>query len=148
MTKVFLKWWLAFVVQAIAVGVIALLGGAEYVLMNDKTYISSAIVGLWFVTSLTIGYNVYWKRKLTDMQWFVTDSCMNIGMIGTVIGFIIMLSTSLSTIDPGNIESMRAVISMMAMGMSIALLTTLAGLVAHLFLRLQMTIAEASDETT
>ena len=72
----------------------------------------------------------------------ITDSCMNIGMIGTVVGFIIMLSTSLDTIDPTNVDSMRVTISTMASGMAIALLTTLAGLVATLFLRLQMVIAE------
>ncbi len=138
----FLKWWLAFVVQALLLGTIALLGGAEYLLKNDVTYISIGIVAIWLLTSLSIGYRLYYQMQMTDMQWFVTDSCMNIGMIGTVVGFIIMLSTSLDTIDPTNVDSMRVTISTMASGMAIALLTTLAGLVATLFLRLQMVIAE------
>ena len=138
----FLKWWLAFVVQTLLLGTIALLGGAEYLLKNDVTYISIGIVAIWLLTSLSIGYRLYNQMQMTDMQWFITDSCMNIGMIGTVVGFIIMLSTSLDTIDPTNVDSMRVTISTMASGMAIALLTTLAGLVATLFLRLQMVIAE------
>ena len=47
---------------------------------------------------------------------------MTVGMIGTIIGFILMLGSSLNNLDPGDVESMRMAISSMAVGMSTALL--------------------------
>jgi hypothetical protein len=142
MTTNFLKWWLVFVIQAITLGIIVYFGGMDYLLANDQTFLSFFIIFLWIITSLSIGYNLIRKKPVTDMHWFITDSCMSLGMIGTVLGFIIMLSTTLESIDPSNIESMKLAISQMASGMSIALLTTLCGLVTSLFLRVQLIVAE------
>jgi len=142
MTTTFLKWWLIFVIQVITMGIIVYFGGIGYLLANDQTFLSFFIIFLWIITSLSIGYKLIRKNPTTDMHWFITDSCMSLGMIGTVLGFIIMLSTTLENIDPSNIESMKLAISQMASGMSIALLTTLCGLVSSLFLRLQLIVAE------
>jgi biopolymer transport protein ExbB/TolQ len=59
-------------------------------------------------------------------------------MIGTVAGFIYMLSTSFSEMDPQNVISMRGVLAKMGAGMSTALYTTAAGLVCSLLLKLQV----------
>ena len=67
---------------------------------------------------------------------------MTVGMIGTVTGFILMLSTSLATLDPNDVENMRSAIANMAVGMSTALLTTLAGLMATLMLRIQLVVTD------
>jgi biopolymer transport protein ExbB/TolQ len=66
-------------------------------------------------------------------------------MIGTVIGFMFMLGSSFQQIDPSNIESMRQVIVDMASGMSTALLTTLCGLIAGLFIKVQIVMQEQED---
>ena len=63
---------------------------------------------------------------------------MTVGMIGTVIGFIVMLSSSFQEIDPSNVDTMRRVITELAIGMSTALLTTLCGLVASLFIKVNI----------
>ena len=70
---------------------------------------------------------------------------MTVGMIGTVIGFMWMLGSSFQEIDPSNIESMRQVIVDMASGMSTALLTTLCGLLAGLFIKVQIVMQEQED---
>ena len=142
MTTRFLQWWLAFVVQTILIGTTCYFGSIDYLYDNDKTFISFTIVSIWFITSLSIGLFMYRKIAISEFQWFISDSCMSLGMIGTLIGFILMLGGSLGEIDPSNIESMKKVISDMALGMSTALLTTLAGLIASLFLRIQLVIAE------
>jgi biopolymer transport protein ExbB/TolQ len=59
-------------------------------------------------------------------------------MIGTVAGFIYMLDTSFSKMDPQNVISMQGVLAKMGVGMSTALYTTAAGLVCSLLLKLQM----------
>jgi biopolymer transport protein ExbB/TolQ len=65
-----------------------------------------------------------------------------VGMVGTVIGFMLMLGSSFAEIDPSNVDSMKRVITDMASGMSTALLTTLCGLVASLFVKVQVIIQE------
>jgi biopolymer transport protein ExbB/TolQ len=90
-----------------------------------------------------IGYITYKKQNNFDYTWFIAESAMTIGMIGTVIGFMLMLGSSFANIDPGNIDSMRKVIADMAVGMSTALLTTLTGLVVSLALKVQIIVSES-----
>ena len=92
-----------------------------------------------------VGYKVWNQEEDFDKPWFVAESCMTVGMIGTVIGFILMLGSSFQEIDPSNIESMRKVIVDMAAGMSTALLTTLCGLLAGLFIKVQIVMQEQDD---
>ena len=148
MTTFFLKWWFVFVVQTILIGIVAWLGGLQFLLDNDKTFISLGIALIWLVNSLSIGFYIYRKQITSDFQWFVADSCMSLGMIGTVVGFIFMLGSSFNEIDPSNMEVMKEVISEMAKGMSTALLTTLSGLLATLFLRVQLVIADLNNYET
>jgi hypothetical protein len=138
----FLKWWLLFVLQVLAVGVFFYLGGMQYLISNDRTFLCFIILGLWMLTSAAIGLKVFRQEQISENLWFAAESCMTLGMIGTVLGFIFMLSDSLINIDPSNSESMRAAISAMGIGMSTALLTTLAGLIANLFLSTQLVLQE------
>lgn len=147
MSRLFLKWWLLFVTQVILVSTVHYFGGTEYLLAHDKTLLSFFIVSIWLIISLSIGFNFFRNKQATEFHWFSADSCMSIGMIGTVIGFILMLGGSLSEIDPSNVASMRIAISNMAMGMSTALLTTLSGLIASLFLKGQLILSGTEDET-
>ena len=138
MTRKFLNWWLLFVLQFIAISVSVYFGSFNFLLEHDSTYISFVIVAIWAVASLLIGLRTFHDQHVKEAFWFIAESCMTLGMIGTVMGFILMLGESLTSIDPGNIDSMKAAISSMAAGMSTALLTTLAGLIASLFLRAQL----------
>lgn len=142
MTIKFLKWWFVFVVQALGVGAFAYFDGHTYLLNNDKTYLSLLIAGIWLAVSISIGWFTYIKKDKPEFLWFSAESCMTIGMIGTVLGFILMLSTSLVNLDPGDVENMRTAISNMSIGMSTALLTTLAGLISTLMLRIQLVITD------
>ena len=64
-------------------------------------------------------------RNDFETPWFIGEACMTVGMVGTVIIFMLMLGSSFAEIDPSNIESMKRVITDMVIGMSTALLTTL-----------------------
>ena len=142
MTIKFLKWWFVFVVQAIGLGVFAYLDGAQYLLDNDRTYLSIVIIAVWRAVSGAVGWFTWRKQEKPEFLWFCTESCMTVGMIGTVTGFILMLSTSLATLDPNDVENMRSAIANMAVGMSTALLTTLSGLMATLMLRIQLVVTD------
>jgi hypothetical protein len=142
MNKKFLIWWLVAVMQTIALGIAFYFGAIQFLIENDSTKLSFAILGMFTIASGLVGYRSYKQIDDNDMAWFIGESCMTVGMVGTVIGFMLMLGSSFSQIDPGDIESMRQVIIDMAAGMSTALLTTLCGLVASLFVKVQVMVQE------
>ena len=144
MTKTFLQWWLFFVLQIIILGASYIYDLHVYILNNDQTYISFILVGIWLLTSMRIGYKLL-KHITTSNEkfWFIAETCMAIGMMGTVLGFILMLgSSNLASIDPSDVEGMKNVIGHLAGGMATALLTTLTGLIVSVSLRTQLMIGE------
>jgi ABC-type lipopolysaccharide export system ATPase subunit len=70
---------------------------------------------------------------------------MAIGMIGTLLGFIMVLSTAFADVDTSSIESMKNVISTLSGGMGIALITSLTGLTSSLLLKFQLTVLEREN---
>lgn len=138
----FMIWWLVTVIQAIGIGVAIQFGAIDFLLNSDQTYLSFVTFFMWAVGTTSIGYISYKKINNYDTPWFIAESCISVGMIGTLIGFMLMLSSSLGNVDPSDIDSMKAVIGDMATGMSTALVTTLSGLVYSLFLKIQITTQE------
>ena len=58
-------------------------------------------------------------------------------MIGTVVGFILMLLGSFQNIDAGDTIALQKTLGQLASGMSTALFTTLVGLVSSILLKVQ-----------
>ncbi len=71
-----------------------------------------------------------------DFGWFIADIMIKLGLLGTVIGFIIMLG-SVTVIDNADITTIQNMLIDMSVGMRIALFTTLSGLLAGMLLGLQ-----------
>ncbi len=85
------------------------------------------------------------KLKLyeyVDNGFFISDILLKLGIIGTVIGFIIMLS-SLSSIDEMNLSKMNNLLLSMSAGMKVALYTTLTGLIGSILLSIQYNFFES-----
>ena len=144
MTRTFLQWWLLFVLQIIILGAMYYYDLHTYILENDQTYISFLLLGIWFLSSGRIGFKLKNEIKTSnESSWFIAETCMAIGMMGTVLGFILMLgSSNLASIDPNDVEGMKNVIGQLASGMATALLTTLTGLIVSVSLRTQLMISE------
>ena len=77
-----------------------------------------------------------------DNGFFVADILLKLGIVGTVIGFIIMLS-SLSMIDEINLSKMNNLLLSMSAGMKVALYTTLTGLIGSVLLSIQYNYFES-----
>lgn len=75
-------------------------------------------------------------RGQHQVGWFVTGLLIKLGLLGTVVGFVIMLGsmTHLSSLD---IVEVQTLMQQMTQGMKIALNTTIIGLVGSIFLGLQ-----------
>lgn len=73
---------------------------------------------------------------LIEVGWFASDLCLTIGMIGTVSGFIMMLS-GFYTVDVSKVQTIQELIKQLGAGMSTALYTTLVGLICSALLKIQ-----------
>lgn len=133
-------------------GLVALL------LEGDNSRISWGIIGIWLVMSARWLHLLLWvQRKNRDLGdwhgqsiditetilarwlnhgWFAADAVLKLGLLGTIIGFILMLApiASMQSFEPA---SLQTALGQMSGGMAVALYTTLTGLVCNLLLRLQ-----------
>jgi ABC-type Fe3+ transport system permease subunit len=75
---------------------------------------------------------------LIKIGWFLSETCLAIGMIGTVAGFLLMLGSAFSGIDVADTATLQSALTSMATGMSTALYTTLVGLVCGLYIKSQL----------
>ena len=67
-------------------------------------------------------------------------------MIGTVVGFIYMLTTVFTDINVDDTASVQDALAIMATGMGTALWTTLIGLVCSVILKLQLVLIDESTD--
>ena len=88
--------------------------------------------------------------KTVNHGWLWSDVVLSLGMIGTVVGFMVMLS-GFAVADFSNAESTQELIAQLGYGMSTALSTTLVGLIASVILKLQFfmleSVVRSGDET-
>ena len=68
--------------------------------------------------------------------WFFSDILMRLGLIGTVIGFVLMLSTVYQLKD-NDVQALQQLLGTMGSGMQAALYTTLSGLGTSMLVSLQ-----------
>jgi hypothetical protein len=160
----------------------------QYGLLNafftkDQTYLSSIIMGIFFLTSLYIGRgawrlarethycsqlqnsNVIPRDSLVSEHmrlhensasnpeliqarlverahsghasgWFMSDLLLRLGLIGTVIGFVLMLG-SVYELKQDDIQALQQLLTRMGGGMQVALYTTLAGLGSAMLIGIQ-----------
>ena len=81
-----------------------------------------------------------------ELGWFVVDILLKLGLIGTIIGFVLMLG-SVSNTSTFDVTTMQKILREMSSGMGTALFTTLAGLVGSMLLGLQyLLLDKGADE--
>ncbi len=88
------------------------------------------------------------EEKLFNAQaigFFIAETMLRLGLLGTVIGFIFMLAplTSVQAIDVGQ---MREILASMSDGMAVALYTTLCGLIGGILLKLEYYFLQGGTE--
>jgi len=74
---------------------------------------------------------------------FVSDTLMKLGLLGTIIGFIIMLAPIATLADKA---AMKTSMGLMSDGMAVAMYTTLAGLIGSILVRIQYYMLDAATQ--
>ena len=148
--KSLLKWWLIFCVIILGIGTCFYFDIHKSLYEADITRLSFLILIVFGCTSIWIGSLTYRVGVLqdynqrSDVGWFISESCLALGMVGTVTGFLIMLGTAFADVDVSNAVTLQKALSEMAVGMSTALSTTLVGLVCSLIIKVQLVNLEVA----
>ena len=122
-------------------------GLVSVLLEGDKSRLSWLILAIW------LGMSARWLFLLRRIEstdaiaeddmvrwlnhgWFAADSVLKIGLLGTIIGFILML-VPIGELTSFDANSLQSALAAMSAGMAVALYTTLTGLIANIILRFQ-----------
>ena len=148
--KSLLKWWLIFCLTILGLCTCVYFNIHKDLYAADVTRLSYLIISIFLCTSIWIGTKTYkvgiqqdYNQK-SDVGWFISESCLALGMVGTVTGFLIMLGTAFANVDVTNSATLQQALSDMATGMSTALWTTLVGLVCSLIIKVQLVNLEVA----
>jgi hypothetical protein len=138
-----LTWYLMVCLQLIVYSIAVFFDMHNIIWENDQTKLSFVTMAVWLVATALIGL---WHRSSSPEQirvkskigWYMAETCLAIGMVGTVAGFLLMLGAAFSDINVSDAASMQRALASMAVGMSTALYTTLIGLINSIFLKSQL----------
>jgi hypothetical protein len=138
-----LKWLLLFCSSLVGIGICGALGLLHKLWETDATMISFSILVLYLIVSPFVGWlTAYAPARLVETYRaacrFVPEFMTGLGMLGTVIGFLMMLGPTFGGLDAGNVKAMQTALGHMAGGMAVALTTTLVGLACSMVLQLQL----------
>jgi len=141
-----LRWWLTICVLGVLVYFSYANGWLLPLYEKDATMITYLITVIFGATTLSLGYKSFLKKQFdNEVEWFVSDAVLTLGMIGTIIGFMIMLVGTFDTVEFTAVENIRAVLSSMSKGLYTALSTTLLGLISSVILKIQLVTYNATN---
>lgn len=138
----FVRWWVAGSIMIVAVVTALLAGVGSFILDGDRTFLSWAILSIFFVATGLLGYKTHVKGVDADhgIIEFFAETCTALGLLGTIIGLIMMISGAFVNLDATDHEAMQAALGALSSGIATALITTLVGLISALLLKVQLAV--------
>lgn len=76
-----------------------------------------------------------------ETAWWFAATAIKLGLLGTVVGFIVM-ATQIGRMPSFDLDQVQNLLKQMTQGMAIALYTTLVGLIANLWVGLQLLLLD------
>lgn len=144
----FVKWLIIFVASVVLQYFTWSSGVLSEILETDITYICLGIMSMFWCASVYCGGTLLSnknKNLARRIGWFLSDTFTALGFLGTVIGMIFGLQ-SFASFNPSDASSTIDVINQMTSGMSVALYTTLVGLVYARILMLEFFLLGDDNE--
>jgi len=138
-----LKWWTILCSSFLILFLSYHFGYLHQLYDADITKLSWIIIGLFFLLNIRLGFQLHTNRRTgNNFDWLMSETMISLGMVGTVVGFIYMLSTIFTDINLDDIRSVQDSLGIMATGMGTALWTTLIGLICSILYKTQLVLTE------
>lgn len=131
-----LNKWLIFSVGLMLIAY-AFFDVVAEVVAKDGSGISVIILCLFGICHLAIPKAID-SQAIEEKLWFMAEVMVALGMIGTVTGFILMFGEAFANLDTSSPETISAVLTDMASGLGVALVTTLTGLIGSFTLKSEL----------
>jgi len=140
----FWKLWTITVLMFVGFAFGIYQGTHLFLLENDFTYITFLNLAILVSFTFIVLYKSYQPiKEASDSLWFASDVVLSLGMVGTLLGFLVVLYSTFQGLDVENTESMKTAIETLATGMGTALLTSLVGLSSSIIMKYQLVILES-----
>lgn len=130
-------WWATVIAVASGFFWAHYAGIVEKIYYDDVTMITSILAAMFITTLGVIGFIAYTNKKrnntkLIDATWFASEQMLALGMLGTVIGFIYLLSSGITSASVTDATSLAKLLAHMSVGLGIALYTNAVGILSSL----------------
>jgi len=146
-SSIFVQWFITFAAIVSILSIAAYAGVFSLIYKSDISKITLIIGSLFTVGSLFAGklsFDIGKKKvsicdinKKLRILYFLEQAFFSLGLLGTIIGFCIMMQGTLNAaVDPNQI------IAQLKVGSSTKLYATMCGLVSYLLLQLQVLVIE------
>lgn len=135
MNRKFLIYWAFVILQGLAAFFALQYGVFTTLLHGDPTMLSFVILTIHCLATIAIGYMTFFKETDYDLRpiWYISETQLGIGMVGTLVGFLILFSSVFVGISTP--EDIATALTVIAAGVGTALWTTLFGLISSLLLK-------------
>lgn len=155
--KFFLRWWIIFVFMVLSFVFSYYSGAIETIVKKDTTYLCIVIWLLSLVTTIDCGFKTFKISKYTSLNGCFLDKnqqlvdvggfldfggfsaaiSSSLGLLGTIVGFIIAMSSDFAKINISDVTATQKILGQLSNGIAIALYTTLVGLIGAIFTQVQ-----------
>lgn len=142
----FYMWWLSVLLISTTFFWASYMGFVSKIWHTDITMLSSVATLMFVFANIKLGWITYHidsrtaskalLNKETNSVWFLSEILMAIGMLGTVIGLIHMLS-SVALGGAVQQDALQGILGNLWKDMGLALYTNAVGLVGSIILKLQ-----------
>jgi len=148
----FLQWWLMVSIYGVATYMLLEKGVFDAIKAVDWTQLCFIIIALFVLFTVKTGFISFLACKKgekinydelvllsqkNEAAWFVSEKLLQLGMLGTVLGFIYALGVSFAGITGANANVIAAALPKFTGGMSVALYTTATALICGIALQVQ-----------
>ena len=141
-----IRWWLMICGFVAGAFVLQLHGLFEFLWSVDHSKLSFVALGLFGLVTPFIGYLTNtivrkgWSRhkKFLGYCWYASETMMGLGMLGTLLGFMMMFTGNMSHLDVTNPDSVRQIVVNMSNGLTTAVTATFVGLLTSMLTKLQL----------
>lgn len=143
----FLYWWLLICLSIAGFYLLYDFNLLDLLYVKDNTYITSLITVLFVWATISIGRKFHKQGPGANynIEGYVSHCAITLGMIGTIVGFMIMLAGTVGNIQLADVEAVRRLLGSLTAGLYTAMNTTLVGLVASLHIKTQFVILGIDD---